>query len=357
MFVKAHLQLRLNHLAFFGNLIPCFMESQGLDLLQRLLSEGGDERVLRRKCLALLAGQLCGADQLDLETARFALQQVLDGMFWPIRRSQGQGQVVNLFHDCLDLTLDIADSRGIFAKCYALITPALAASAIQQVLETIDAHPSKKSEMLQLLSREFSRRVDLGHPCAIQPLTVWLEWTGLAEGEVSSSLPFLLYAAFRTDVGRKLLELDKADALEELQRERLKQHQEGNIFAYVRRAARHHLLIEAVADRVARRQIATASDARLLQEVLGGAGAGGAEDPDPASLLFFHSLVAHAGSMATAGRALETLVQMHGGAAEGSLLRAWAGALAKPETAAGGRCLHVTHVGRFFRRVGPNMCM
>ena len=307
----------------------------GLDVLQKLLEEGPDRR-LQRRCLAILA-ELCGAGRLDLESARFALQQVLDGMFWPIKRQGQAAQDTRLFQECLDLALDIADSQGIFAGCYELITPALAASAIQQLLEIIDSHPTRKSEMLQLLSREFSQKVR-GHPCASQPLTAitaWVEWSGDASG--TSSLPFLLYSAFRTEVGRRLLELHdengsyKVHAVEELHREQGLHHQDGAVFAAVRRAARHHLLIEAVADRVARRQM-TAAEARRMLDYLGGASA---EDPDPASLLFFHSLVLHAGSMAAAGKALEVLLQTSG-CGEGSVLRAWAAALAKPENAAAG---------------------
>ena len=322
-------------MAFFGNLVPCFTGSSGLDVLQKLFegSEGGPDRLLQRRCLAILAEQLCDASQLDLESARFAVQQILDGMFWPIRKAQGQG--MQLFQECLDLTFDIADSKGIFVGCYDLITPALATSAIQSLLEVIDGS-NQKSEMLQLLSREFSRKVDADHPCMSQPLTAWLEWSG--NGSDVSSLPFLLYSAFRTDVGQRLLELDqvngsyKVDVLEELRRETRKQQQDVNPYAAARRAARHHLLIEAVANRVALRQ-STAAQARLISEDLGAG-------EDPANLLFFHALVGHAGSLAAAGKALEILLQMSGGS-EGSPLWAWARALAKPEKGAGGQGLHL----------------
>ena len=249
-------------------------------------------------------------------------------MLWPLRRFQGQ--VSQFFQDCLDLTLDIADSKGIFADCYDLITPALSASAIEQLLQAIHGQQSRKAEMMQLLSREFSQKVGR-HPCADLPLRAWVEWMGRAPGDTASSLPFLLYSAFRTDVGRKLLELDKVDALQELHREKTKQIQAGNAFALVRQAARYHLLVEAVADKVARRQT-TPTEARQLLEEFGGGG----EEPDAATLLFIHSLVSRAGSMSAAGQALQLLLQISGVAGDGARLRAWAGALAKPEKAAGG---------------------
>ena len=334
---KEESESRLHHLAFFGNLVPCFMDhTDGLDAFKKLLEGGSPDKTLKRQCLMILAEQ-CAALQLDWESARFALQQVLDGMFWPIRRSQEMQK--EAFRECLDLTLDIADSHGLFFGCYEIVTPALAASALQQLLEVIDGHTSRKSEMLQILSQELSRKVG-AHPCAGLPLTAWVEWSGSVEDASGSpsSLPFLLYAALRTDTGRKLLDLDQVngsyrlDVLDELRREKGRQQNAGDatVYAAVRRAARYHLLIEAVAEKVARGPITPAELSVLLDVV----GCGSADEPEPETLLFFHCLVTSAGSLAAAGRALERLLPRSG--REGTTLHAWAAALAKPENAAGG---------------------
>jgi hypothetical protein len=61
--------------------------------------------------------------------------------------------------ESVELILDIVDSRGIFASCYALVTPALGAAALQGLLEAVQQHRGKRSEMLQRFSQEFCQKV------------------------------------------------------------------------------------------------------------------------------------------------------------------------------------------------------
>eukprot|EP00438_Fugacium_kawagutii_P003782 Skav236304 [mRNA] locus=scaffold679:80321:92328:+ [translate_table: standard] len=112
-------------------------------------------------CLRRLAVHLeaCAPEELDM--ARATIQQVLDDLLGPLRRidSVDSREILEVFSECVQLVLDIVDSCGIFQSCYAIVTPALGAAALQGLLEVLVQHRSKRSEMLQRLSQEFCRRV------------------------------------------------------------------------------------------------------------------------------------------------------------------------------------------------------
>lgn len=62
-----------------------------------------------------------------------------------------------------------------------------------------------------MLSREFSRRIGDDHSCIHLPVVGWLDKAG--EQIEESSLPYLLYHAFQSETGKRLLELDRGNAL------------------------------------------------------------------------------------------------------------------------------------------------
>lgn len=215
-----------------------------------------DRREMQNRCLARLATQLnrlgSGGAEVFFPTARAALQQILEDLLQPLRRESAQ--ILELFRESVELILDIVDSRGIFASCYALVTPALGAAALQGLLEAVQQHRGKRSEMLQRFSQEFCQKVG-EHPCLHLPWNAWMEWTEEHDDD-TSSLPWLLYYAWR-GAGTELLELDGLQPLEELRRA-AGASSAPNVFTAVRRAVRQQQLLASVAESVARKTLRTA---------------------------------------------------------------------------------------------------
>ncbi|CAL1168896.1 unnamed protein product [Cladocopium goreaui] len=268
---------KLHRLSFFSDLIPCMMDHGGLSILSELLAESRtmDRREMQNRCLARLATQLnrlgSGGAEVFFPTARAALQQILEDLLpgkaerlQPLRRESAQ--ILELFRDLaercesVELILDIVDSRGIFASCYALVTPALGAAALQGLLEAVQQHRGKRSEMLQRFSQEFCQKVG-EHPCLHLPWNAWMEWTEEHDDD-TSSLPWLLYYAWR-GAGTELLELDGLQPLEELRRA-AGASSAPNVFTAVRRAVRQQQLLASVAESVARKTLRTAEGQQLL---------------------------------------------------------------------------------------------
>eukprot|EP00435_Cladocopium_sp_Y103_P052829 s671_g16.t1 len=323
---------KLRQLSFFSDLVPCMMDHEGsLSILAELLAESRslrswnweartmDRRQMQNRCLRRLATQLEASSPDELVTARFTLQQILDDLLGPLRRAD-PNQVVEVFCECVSLVLDIVDSRGIFASCYAIVTPALGASALQGLLETLAQHKGgQRQTMLQTLSQEFCQKVG-DHPCLHQPLSSWMQWTEDQIDPDTSSLPYLLYFAWRA-AGTELLELGeplkRPDSRSGRLLESLRRNAAAvpsNLFSAVRRAVQHQHLLDALAQDVVRS--AALRGAELQQFV--GEGEGGE-----------NALVQHAGSTASAGKALESL------RAGPEALQGWAKALAKPERSGG----------------------
>ena len=116
-----------------------------------------DRRQMQDRCLRSLATHLEAAPD-EFIMARFTLQQILDDLLGPLRRADSS-EIVEIFYECANLVLDIVDSRGIFASCYAIVTPSLAASALQGLLEAVGQHRGGLQEkMLQRLSKEFCQK-------------------------------------------------------------------------------------------------------------------------------------------------------------------------------------------------------
>ena len=330
--LSSKLNQKLGLLSFFSDLIPCLLLHPGGDrLFAQLLSQSRQcRRSLQRKCLETLASQLYGASEEQLSSARMALQRIVDDILWPLRHSSDD-HVAQTFQESATLVLDIVDShKGLFGACYDVITPALGASAMQALLEVIHERQSTRPQFVQLLSKSFSDRVQ---GCSFEvelPLHVWIEWPQQDSQLITSSLPNLLYLALCTSVGRDLLNVGEG-ALDDFHRNRVTHEgssAEGISFASVRSVAHSHQLLDAVAANVSRLTLASTKAAQLVQDLRGF----GHEAPE--ILLFFDALIRHAGSTASAGKALRILLEGAGSKDEG--FSKWAEALEKPERGTGG---------------------
>lgn len=67
-------------------------------------------------------------------------------VFQPVPNSSSF--VRQVFTECVEPVLHILDSRGVFSNCYAIVTPALGASALQALLEPLVQHRGKRDELL-----------------------------------------------------------------------------------------------------------------------------------------------------------------------------------------------------------------
>lgn len=173
-------------------------------------------------------------------------------IFWSLRRPQMED-----FGKGIAFVLEIIDSNGIFKECYQLITPAFGMSAFEGLLEV--AHQTGQEPKL---GQEFCKRVDAANFQQL-PCSSWMAWQG--DNGTPSSLPQLLYFAFRSTTGRKLLDL--GNCLEQLRREAQRTSLPGNAYASVRAVARRHLLLEAAAAQAVRPLVAR--DGQVLLQLLG----------------------------------------------------------------------------------------
>jgi len=228
-----------------------------------------ERREMQDMCLKRLAVQLEHASENDLVTARSALQQILDDLLGPLRRVE-LSQIVEVFAECVELVLDIVDSRGIFGKCYGIVTPALGAAALEALLEAVvhRGKGGKGGEMLRRFSRAFCNKVG-EHPCIHHTLKGWMEWMDEQSDPDTSSLPYLLYYAWRKEMGSELLELASGHPLDELRRDRARPPS-PNVFEAVRQASRQQHLINALAEDVARMKVRGAQVQKRLKVRLPG---------------------------------------------------------------------------------------
>ncbi|CAJ1439310.1 unnamed protein product [Effrenium voratum] len=254
--VTPALHRKLTGLAFFSDLLPCLLPHSDGHRLLRGLADGldsldsldRDHRSQQQQCLQGLA-RLAGHAAQD---ARLALQRILEDIFWSLRRPQMED-----FGKGIAFVLEIIDSNGIFKECYQLITPAFGMSAFEGLLEV--AHQTGQEPKL---GQEFCKRVGAANFQQL-PCSSWMEWQG--DNGTPSSLPHLLYFAFRSTTGRKLLDL--GNCLEQLRREAQRTSLPGNAYASVRAVARRHLLLEAAAAQAVRPLVAR--DGQVLLQLLG----------------------------------------------------------------------------------------
>ena len=250
--LSRRLNEKLAQLSFFSDLIPSLLLLPDGDLiLKELLTRDFQSRKkLQRESLEILAANLAGATEEQLACARMALQHILEQIFGPLRSSDDVS-LQETFQEVLTFVLDILDNqRGLFRDAYELVTPAMGASAMQALLEVIQQRRSSHPKLLQVLSDSFNCRVE----GELQtPVHHWIEWPDIQL--TSSLLPYYLYTALCTPLGREWLQVAPEGALQDLHQElRLRSNQpvDGMSFASVRAVAFLHSLLDASAAMVAK---------------------------------------------------------------------------------------------------------